>query len=268
MRLKHTVHPRYGEQYRVTAALKTLPKDRRNLAKYLANVMPGIGTGRAGHIVDAFGENTVAILDSDDAVDRLINEAGIPASVANEAMESWREDRDNRNARMILIEAGVSMRMAAAITEYFGQSGTTIADIVSKTPYRLMEVPSVGFRLADQVALNGGMHGNDPQRLYAGAAHVAETKSREGHCYTLFPDLVADTATLLGQPEHSIINALMMPTDNALLVIDERHRCWPIPMLRAETQLARGIQRLRSVPSPLHSKIKRQEERCSDAIYF
>lgn len=260
-RLKYTSHPRFGEQYRVLAALKTIPKDHRNLTRYLASVMPGIGPARAGYIVDAFGENTVAILDSEEAGDRLINEVNIPTDVANEAMIGWRKDRDNRHARMVLIDAGVSMRMAAAITTYFGNLNIEIADIITTAPYRLMEVPRVGFRLADQVALNSGMRGDDPQRLYAGAAHVAEEKTREGHCYTLFPDLVAETSELLGQPAHTIINALMQPTTSALLIVDNEHRCWPVSMLQAETDLARGLYRLRSVPSPLHRQRGRQGQK-------
>jgi|GEM_PF-4910634 len=252
VRLKQEVHPQWGEQYRVLAAMKAVPKDRRSLERYLVKVMPKIGTARARYIIDAFEESTVAVLDSEVAEERLVNEADIPRDAASEALREWRKDRDRRDTELLLLDAGIPMRLAAAITDYFFLfSSQTMAEIIESNPYQLMLVPRVSFRQADQVALNSGVRGDDPRRIYAGAAHVAREKTREGHCYIPLDDLMAATSALLGQSPQAIINALEQSTDNALLVIDEQQRCWPIGILTAEKQAASGLHRLRSVPSPI-----------------
>jgi exodeoxyribonuclease V alpha subunit len=249
VRLTREVHHHWGEQYRVVAAMKAVPKDHRSLERYLVKVMPKIGVARARYIIDAFGESTVAVLDSEDAENRLVNEANIPRDAASEALREWRTDRDRRDTELLLLDAGIPMRQAAAIVDYFAP--IPITEIIATDPYQMMLVPQVSFRQADQVALNSGVRGDDSRRLYAGAAHVAGQKTREGHCYTPIDDLVAATSTLLGQPPQAIINALEQPTDKALLVIDAQQRCWPLYIIRAEKQTASGLERLRSMPSPI-----------------
>jgi exodeoxyribonuclease V alpha subunit len=260
LRTELEVHPRYGDTYAVRDATIAVPRDYRALIAYLEKTMDGIGKARATAIVDAFGEDTAATLDRDDAAQQLISEAKIPTDVAEALVQRWHKDRDEREVKMLLLQAGAGMRTAAKINAHFNDLGEHVAHVVRTDPYRLMEVSGVGFKIADGIAVNVGIAPDAPMRLIAGAAHIASENTKSGHCWTPLDDLLRETGNLLQQPTHKIVDALARPNQRALIVIDDAQRCWPAPILRAEEQLTRGLRRLLNAPSGIARNIRNAKE--------
>ena len=57
---------KYGKQFKVEAFERTLPQDVTSIRKYLGSgVIKGVGPAMAKKIVDAFGENTLEVLEND-----------------------------------------------------------------------------------------------------------------------------------------------------------------------------------------------------------
>ena len=71
------IHPKFGEQLKVSAIEEILPNSVLGIEKYLASgVISGIGPVTAKKIVDFFGERTLEILDNDIGRLREINGIG------------------------------------------------------------------------------------------------------------------------------------------------------------------------------------------------
>src|SRR6185437_10673120 len=70
------VDPKHGRQFRVRDYRTALPATLQGLKRYLGSgLIKGIGPVNAGRIVDAFGEDTVAVIDA--SPERLTEVAGI-----------------------------------------------------------------------------------------------------------------------------------------------------------------------------------------------
>lgn len=245
MTLHYEIHAKHGEQWKIIAALPVLPEDPRTIASYLTKELPGIGPGRAGHIVRIFGEQTIAMLDRPDAEQVLITQARVPEGIAQEALAAWREKREHRDTEVFLLSAGLSHADIQRVIEHFEKERTPLKTLVYNTPYRLTEVKGIGFKKADEVALKTGrVSPDDPQRLVAAAAHtLQEEMTQRGHCWMSLSDLVQQTFRLVAQPTNKITEALANHQSFAYptIVLDAHQRCWFGSVLRQEQEFARKI---------------------------
>lgn len=252
VRCEETTHPRWGKQYKVVEATPTMPKGTAAIADYLSGTIKGIGVGRARHLVDAFGDDITAVLDAPDGTERLIKDGKLSEKLAHQVIEQWTAERTKHAVRLILQEAGIKPRRAAAVYTYFGAE---TAHIVQKTPYRLIEVPGIGFKTADGIALRVGIPADSPERQRAAAVHVAQQEENSGHCYTSLRQLVSEAGELIQQEPHAIINAIMQPQERAMLVVDQDDRAWTALMLHREEQTARRLQTIYRAASHIQRQL-------------
>lgn len=242
----------YGLQYKVIQAIPTTPKDSEGLARYLASILDGIGPVYARRITDQWGDETTSILDSPDAADRLHQECKIPVNDAAAAIASWREARAKTDVAMVLIKAGLGGKTISKIYSFFGDTKSLKA-VLNSNPYKLMQVPGVGYKIADQIALSGGIETNDPRRLYAAAANHVGNESDAGHCWTALPEVIRAIAKETGAFGSEITDAVQRP--GSLLVIDDADRVWPAAIHAAECNVAEAIRRLRATPSQIQARL-------------
>lgn len=188
------VDPRHGEQLRVRTLVPVEPDTIAGLERYLASgLVPGIGPGFARRIVEAFGLETLSVLD--EHPERLRAVAGLGAKRAEEIGRCWADRRGVSSVMLLLQKHGASPALAARIHDRYGERS---ARVVQEHPYRLaLDVPGVGFKTADRLARSLGIAGDHPERVQAGVGHVLELLAEQGHTAARAADLVDRVAQLL-----------------------------------------------------------------------
>jgi exodeoxyribonuclease V alpha subunit len=168
--------PKHGWQFRALEARTTLPATLQGMKRYLGSgLVKGIGPVMGGRIVDAFGEETFAVID--EQVGRLTEVPGIGPKRAERIAATWAEQRHVREVMAALQGYGVSTSLAVRIYKRFGDAS---ARVIAQEPYRLArEVWGIGFKTADTIAQAVGIAPDAPERLQAGVLH-AEPRRRGG----------------------------------------------------------------------------------------
>jgi exodeoxyribonuclease V alpha subunit len=185
---------RHGEQFRVETLVPVAPDTLVGLERYLGSgLIPGIGPGFARRVVEVFGMDTLKILD--EAPERLTEVPGLGARRADEIRKKWTSQRAISSIMLVLQTHGASPALAARIYERYGDRS---AQIVQLHPYRLaLDVRGVGFKTADRIARSLGIAGDHPERAQAGALHMLESLSDQGHVAAPRAGLVERTAEML-----------------------------------------------------------------------
>ena len=71
----------------------------------------------------------------------------------------------------------------------FAGTATTCVTVLTQDPYQLVELPRVGFKIADGVARSLGVELDDPQRLQAGLRFVLDEAESDGNTFLPLAEL-------------------------------------------------------------------------------
>ena len=235
-------HSRYGQQFKINAFRSTLPATVYGIRRYLGSgLVPGIGKGFADKIVDHFGVDTLTIISNESA--RLREVAGIGERRARAIKQTWEEQHALRDVMIFLQTYGVS---ATRCMRLVGRYGTDAKTVLSNEPYRVArEIPGIGFKTADRIAINLGYSNNSPQRLTAGLLYALQTLGDAGH--TGYPEeaLLEYAADLLSTQSDELRNHLGQLEHQGQIVADPTTGLWQLPpTAQAERNLAGSIARL------------------------
>jgi exodeoxyribonuclease V alpha subunit len=175
-----TRHARFGEQLEVSGWVHVIPETLEGLVGFLGSGrIRGLGPVMAARVVDAFGLETLDVLDHHPH--RLREVRGIGARTAAKIRDSWQEHRGIQQLMIFLSGHGVAPSLAARA---YRRYGVAALDVIRDNPYRLAEeVRGVGFLTADRIAARLGVHPSAPQRLEAGLRHALDRATLEGHTY-------------------------------------------------------------------------------------
>ena len=185
---------KYGMQFHVHKCESTLPATITGIEKFLGSgLIRGIGPAMAKKIVDKFGEETIPILDEEPL--RLAEIKGISENKACAIAESWREQREIREVMVFLQSYGIGTGYAMRI---FRQYGAGAVAVLKDNPYRMaIDIPGIGFTIADRIAQKLGIAADSPMRVRAGVQHVLNQLVAEGHVYAPAELLAAHSAQTL-----------------------------------------------------------------------
>ncbi|MGX1911927.1 SF1B family DNA helicase RecD2 [Streptomyces phaeochromogenes] len=267
-------HPRHGRQFRAEQCERTMPADERAIRLYLASGMiRGIGPILASAIVDAFGEQTLKIIDAEPQ--RLLEVHGIGQVRLGRITVAWQEQKAIAEIMVFLQGLQITPALAVKIYTAYADTDDDPMRIVRRTPYQLCrDVHGVGFHNADKIALAVGIPKHSDARLKAALLHELDQAGGSGHCHLPVRVLIARTRHLLTDDDPATAEIL----DDAVLrhalealrgkgeVVTEM---LPLPVLdgtdtladteiamlphrhRDETQLAFHARRLLGSASPL-----------------
>lgn len=196
-----TSHAQYGKQFEIERFEEKLPATVEGIRKYLGSgLIKGIGPKTAERIVDAFGLETLDVIEGQP--ERLGEVPGVGPGRAASIAAAWVEQRQIKTLMVFLQSHDVTTGLAVRIYKAYGDAA---ADVVRTDPYRLArEVWGVGFKTADRIARNLGLPGDDPARLETGLLHALSEAADEGHTYLPRPDLVAAASTLLAVDDAAV----------------------------------------------------------------
>ena len=185
-------HARYGRQLRAQGALPLDPADREGRVAYLTSLRH-IGPARAERLVDEHGEGVLGAIAADPH-GVFSSLRGVSADQAAAATESWHASRAIRDLHVQLAPHGLA-HLAAPIHARFGERSMAI---LHEDPYRLTEVPGVGFARADRIALAADVPPESSRRAQAAAVYALSEAEQQGNAFLPLAELAARTAKLIG----------------------------------------------------------------------
>jgi exodeoxyribonuclease V alpha subunit len=185
-------HNRYGRQLRAQGALPLDPADREGQVAYLTSLRH-IGQKRAERLCDEHGEGVLQAIAEDPQ--RVFGSLrGVSADQAAAATQSWFASRAIRDLHVQLAPHGLA-HLAAPIHARYGEHSMTV---LHEDPYRLTEVPGVGFARADKIALAADVPPESNRRAQAAALYALIEAETQGNSYLPLEELGRRTSRLIG----------------------------------------------------------------------
>ncbi len=214
-----TTHTLYGEQLRVETYEVKVPEDTVAIERYLGSgAIKGLGAVMAARIVKRFKKDTFRIIEEEP--ERLTEIKGISEKKAREIAFQMEEKKDMRKAMIFLQEYGITSALAVKI---YNQYGPKVYQILKQNPYQLADdIKGVGFRIADEIAIRGGIHADSDFRIRSGILYVLFKATGSGHVYLPFDQLFSTTKDLLGIDLPSIEQHVMDLAIDKRVVMKEK----------------------------------------------
>jgi exodeoxyribonuclease V alpha subunit len=184
-------HSRYGRQLRAQGAVPLDPTDRDGQIAYLSSLRH-IGLKRAERLCDEYGEGVLAEIAANP--ERAFGSLrGVSGDQAAAAAQSWYASRAIRDLHVQLAPHGLA-HLAVPIHARYGERSMAI---LHEDPYRLTEVPGVGFARADKIALAADVPPESNRRAQAAALYALIEAEAQGNSYLPLPDLAQRTTRLI-----------------------------------------------------------------------
>ena len=189
-----TVHKTYGEQFKADSVSVEPAESKAAVLKYLSSgVVKGVGPATATKIVEAFGENTLDVIEN--FPERLAKIRGISLEKAAAISEEFAKQFGLRDILILLAPFGVGTEQAVKIYKKFGNSAP---DVIKRNPYALC-TPGVDFPFegCEQLADAFGADKDNPDRISAGINYVMHRNLLNGHTCLPADKLTEVSAQLL-----------------------------------------------------------------------
>lgn len=263
-------HASYGEQFHMQQYEVMEPTDEESIRRYLSSgAIKGIGVSLAARIVNAFGTDTLRVIEEEP--ERLAEIKGISARKAQEIAVQFEEKKEVRSAMLFLQKYGISNALAVRIYERYKMG---IYSILKENPYRLAEeMEGVGFKTADAIATKVGIRTDSDYRIRSGILYTLSLAMGEGNMYLPKEELLRQTAALLGVVQEAVEPHIMnLVIDKKLVVC--RDCVYSMSAYYAESNAAGMLLSLRSLPEKVSDEeisrsiaaIEKQENLCLDDL--
>lgn len=174
----YTVHPTYGRQFRVSFAEKKMPTTAAAVLRYLSSgSVRGVGPSTARKIVEAFGENTVRVLD--ESPEDLASIRGISLEKARMIGAEFQKQFGIRDVMMELSRFRIPPADSLKIYRVFGNDSVSM---IRSDPFSLCR-DEIGFPFekADEMADYYRISRDSPSRIEAGIEYVLRKNLSNGH---------------------------------------------------------------------------------------
>ena len=230
---RYSQHAKYGQRFRITTFVPIMPSTTEGIRRYLGSGMiPGIGKGLAGRLVDEFGAETLDVIATKSGRLREVDGIGKQRGLA--IADAVRSRRDEAETMGFLHAVGLGPAMARRILKrYGGDAARQLRD----DPYMVAEqVRGVGFRTADRIGQAVGIAKDDPRRAAGAALHVLARASDQGHVFLPTEVLVSESEGL-GVPAGRARDAIATLREREL-VIFEGGDIYAPPLHEAEDAVA------------------------------
>lgn len=202
-------HHTYGETFRVNTCTKSIPSDRESLITFLScGLFPGVGDATAKAIVDQFGDDTADIILY--TPERLKEVKKITAKRAGVIGEKFREYFNVSETLKFFADLNISTKIAMSVYDRFGVNSIAVT---RRNPYHLIdEIPMLGFKTADRIALSLGVNQNSGSRLCAYIKYYLQSQLGFGNvCYPrrMLTDSVAFELSSEQKPVEEALESLI-----------------------------------------------------------
>jgi exodeoxyribonuclease V alpha subunit len=236
---------KFGRQLKAESCEVLVPNTIEGIEKYLGSgLIDGIGPTYAKRLVQAFGAETLRVID--EAPAKLRQVPGIGRKRAEQIRASWETHKEVQAIMVFLQGHGIRPAQAARIYQVYGNKATTV---LRQNPYRVAEdIGGIGFQGADALARSMGIEADAPARLQAGLKHALNQALGRGHVFLPRRELLDEAAALLSVPQEKLVPQLAhalgskgLASDGEAIFLPKQHE--------AETECARLLKQLVSAPA-------------------
>jgi len=247
-------HPKFGEQFQAESYVTVSPSTLEGMRRFLGSGrIRGLGPKRAAQVVEAFGLQTLEVLDSD--AGRLLELNGIGPATLERIRDSWEQHRGIQHIMIFLTGHGVAPGVAVKAYRRYGPGAV---DVVRSNPYRLAEeVFGVGFLTADRIARRLGIPEDAPERLQAGVLHTLSEAAGQGHVFLPEDELLGAAAALLEADRELLPMALAGLVERQMVTVcprkDTAAAIYSPRLERAEAAVAANLRELLAAPGSSES---------------
>lgn len=245
----YTLHKEYGKQLQIEALEINIPENTEQIRKYLASgAIPGIGPVIAERIVDAFGEESLSVIEND--YFRLAEVKGISVTKAEEISRAYSEQFGLRNAMLFLQQFGIT---PAECIRIYKKYGLMTVDVIKHDPYVLSTRMHLSFDRVDTIAEKLGFDSNSQKRIMAGVLFVMTHNCANGHTFIPRRKVVPVACKMLGCSEELAKDATELLIESEDLYSEEIDdvECLFLPdCYRAESYIAARLCTLNSCFPP------------------
>lgn len=242
-------HPSYGEQFAVSGFERAMPENLDGILKYLSSgAIKGIGPSTARRLVEAFGVDTLAVLENEPM--RVAKLRGISESKALDISEQLRQVVGMRELMVYLAAYSIPPSSAVKLWKRYGTAAVTA---IEENPYLMCEEGlGISFETADRIALAGHHTADERIRVRAGLAHVLSHNRLNGHTCLPADKLCATTASMLGVDTAAAESTLDSMIEDGTLssdIFDDTRFIFLPALYDAERYIASRLQMLRRFPA-------------------
>lgn len=210
--------PRHGLQLKCQQIKTVTPTSLEGIEKYLGSGMvKGIGPHFAQKLVQCFGQQVFEVIEQ--TPDKLLELEGIGKKRLDRITRAWAEQKVVREIMVFLQSHGVGTARAVRIYKTYGDGAI---ETVQQNPYQLaLDIHGIGFKTADQIALNLGIPAQSLVRARAGLRHVLQELSSQGHCARPVDVLIQEAERMLDIDPGILQQALEAETEEQNLIPDQ-----------------------------------------------
>lgn len=172
---------KHGLQFEVESYDEVIPPTKEGLIAYLSSgQIKGIGPKVAEKIYETFGLETLNVLDKES--EKLLSIPGISEAKLKKISESYLENRAARYVVAFLSPYGITPNQAV---KFYKEYKEKTLEIVKNHPYRLCEIPGIGFKNAGKIAMSMGIDLLSTERVDEGILYTLKDAENKGHLYLL-----------------------------------------------------------------------------------
>ena len=243
-------HTQYGRQFQVSRYQALIPGTIPGLKKYLGSgLIKGVGPVWAEHLVNAFGFDTLEVLER--APERLLTIPGLGRARAHSIAQAWHEQAALKELMEFLQVQGLPVALALRIIKRYGDAA---ARVVRAEPYQLIDdLFGVTFAQVDLLASRAGLPTDGVARIGAGLRHLLREAAGAGHTWVAQDALLAGAASLLTLAGETVAAALPGLIAMGGMVVEPGPAGAPVvylaPLHEAELFVAGAIRALRAGPA-------------------
>lgn len=198
---EYVFHSTYGEQLKVDFFERIIKEDSASILKYLSGgSVKGVGPATARRIVEAFGENSLDIIEN--FPEKLVTIRGISYEKALAISESYKNQFGMREIMLRLSAFNVTPPEALRIFRKFGASAM---DRIESNPYVLcFDGINFAFDRVEEIAAHYKVDNNNTDRIFAGVKFVLTRNTLNSHTCLPYDKLCSVAAELLDTPKESV----------------------------------------------------------------
>ena len=241
-------HPRYGQQFKVTAFEVLLPAGIEEIRRYLTSgLIKGVGTKTAERLIAHFGKDALAVIEN--TPHQLSEVKGIGKDKAQRIARAWQEHHAVRALMGFLQDHGLKPAYGAKLYKTYGPEAMAI---LQSDPYRAAaDIPRIGFYIADAIVQKSDLPVDEAKRARACMRHLLQEAGEEGHLFIPKAELEACCDDTFNLGYDAVQDALIQLSDDRQIKVDPQAPGAPVylqPLYAAEKEIAKRLQALLTIP--------------------
>ena len=241
-------HPRYGQQFKVTAFEVLLPAGVEEIRRYLfSGLIKGVGPKTAERLIAHFKKETLSVIENDPQ--RLTEVKGIGQERAERIARAWQEHHAVRALMQFLQDHGLKAAYGARIYKTYGADAM---EILKNDPYQVAsDIPHIGFYIADAIIRKSDLPIDETERARACLRHLLYEAGEKGHLYIPKSELEAGCDQTFNLGYDAVRDAMDQLAADREIVVDRAAPGEPVyrkALHVAESEIANRLHAMLSIP--------------------